>query len=108
VPGQLSNAGTELHTGTGNVGEVMDLTLDDAKRAARVLRDQLPDADLTHSRALEIVAQQLGFRDWNTASARLPAHRGMSAPVPVLRSLDETRAHVHFSIEWVADICSPK
>lgn len=30
-----------------------------------------PDADLTHSQALEIVAQQLGFRDWNTASARL-------------------------------------
>lgn len=41
----------------------MDLTLDDAKRAARVLRDRLPGTDLTHSKALEIVAQQLGFRD---------------------------------------------
>jgi Glyoxalase superfamily protein len=95
-----------LHTGTGNVGEVMDLTLDDAKRAARVLRDQLPDAALTHSSALEIVAHQLGYRDWNTASARLQAQRGMSAPVPVLRSLDETRArefyidYLHFTIEW--------
>lgn len=84
----------------------MDLTVDDAKRAARVLRDQLPDADLTHSSALEIVAQQLGFHDWNTASAGLPTHQGMSAPVPVLRSLDETRArefyldYLHFSIEW--------
>lgn len=84
----------------------MDLTIDDAKRAARVLRDQLPDADLTHSRALELVARQLGFRDWNTASARLPAHRGMSAPVPVLRSLNEARArefyldYLHFSVEW--------
>jgi hypothetical protein len=84
----------------------MDLTLDEAKRAARVLRDQIPGADLTHSRTLEIVAQQLGFRDWNTASAKLAAHGGMSAPVPVLRSLDEIRArefyidYLHFTIEW--------
>jgi hypothetical protein len=84
----------------------MDLTFDDAKRAARILRDQLPAAELTHSKALEIVAQQLGFRDWNTAAAQLKDHRGMSAPVPVLRSLDETRArefyidYLHFTIEW--------
>ena len=85
---------------------MMDLTLDDAKRAARILRTQLPDADLTHSKALEIVAKQLGFRDWNTASAGLPDDRGMSAPIPVLRSLDETRArefyidYLHFTVEW--------
>jgi hypothetical protein len=84
----------------------MDVTLDDAKRAARKLREQLPAPDLTHSRALEIVAQQLGFRDWNTAAARLPYTRGMSAPVPVFRSLDEARArefyidYLHFSVEW--------
>ena len=96
MPRQLSNAGTELHTGTGNVGEVMDLSLDDAKRAARVLRDQLPDTALTHSKALEIVAQQLGFRDWNTAASRLAYRRGMSAPVPVLRSLDEARARAFY------------
>jgi len=84
----------------------MDLTLDDAKRAARILRDQLPAVNLAHSTALEIVAQQLGFRDWNTASAGLPTRRGMSAPVPVLRSLDEARArefyidYLHFTIEW--------
>lgn len=84
----------------------MDLSLDEAKQAARVLRDQLPGANLTHSKALEIVAQQLGFRDWNTAAAGLGAHRGMNAPVPVLRSLDETRArefyieYLHFTIEW--------
>lgn len=106
MPRQLSNAGTELHTGTGTVGEVMDMTINDAKRAARVLRDQLPDINLTHSKALEIVAQQLGFRDWNTAVARLPNWQGMSAPVPVLRSLDEARArefyidYLHFSVEW--------
>ncbi|MGE2714451.1 glyoxalase superfamily protein [Mycolicibacterium litorale] len=84
----------------------MDLTLDHAKRAARVLRDHFPDAALSHSKALEIVARQLGFRDWNTASAALTARRGMSAPVPVLRSLDEARArefyigYLHFTIEW--------
>lgn len=84
----------------------MDLTLDGAKRAARVLRDQLADADLTHAKALEIVARQFGFRDWNTASARLPAQGGMRTPVPVLRSLDEARArefyldYLHFTIEW--------
>lgn len=84
----------------------MDMTIDEAKRAARILRDQLPAEGLTHSRALEIVAHQLGYRDWNTASARLSAHRGMSAPVPVLRSLDETRArefyidYLHFAVEW--------
>src|SRR5262245_12494308 len=85
---------------------MMDLTHDDAKRAARILREQIPDAALTHSRPLAIVAHQLGFRDWNTASANLPSHRGMSAPIPVLRSLDEARArefyigYLHFTIEW--------
>ncbi|BBZ02321.1 glyoxalase [Mycolicibacterium chitae] len=90
----------------------MDLTIDDANHAARVLRDQLPDSDLTHAEALEIVARQLGFPDWTTASAGLPspvgmnAHVGMGAPVPVLRSFDEARArefyvdYLHFSVEW--------
>lgn len=77
-----------------------------AKRAARVLREQLPKADLTHSRALEVVAQQLGYRDWNTASARLHKDAEIGVPVPVLRSLDEARARefylgfLGFSIEW--------
>lgn len=84
----------------------MDMTLEEAKRAARVLCDQLPDAGLTHSKALEIVARQLGFRDWNTASAGLGSRRGLSAPVPVLRSLDEARArefyidYLHFTVVW--------
>lgn len=84
----------------------MDLTVEDAERAVRVLRDQLPDAELTHARALEIVARQLGFQEWSTASARLPARRDVGVPVPVLRSFDETRArefyidYLHFSVEW--------
>jgi hypothetical protein len=84
----------------------MDMTIAKAKRAARVLREQLPKADLTHSRALEVVAQQLGYRDWNTASARLHKDAEIGVPVPVLRSLDEARARefylgfLGFSIEW--------
>lgn len=84
----------------------MDMTVNDAKRAARILREQLPEAGLTHSRALEIVARQLGYRDWNTASAKLSAQDGIGAPIPVLRSLDEARArefyidYLGFTIEW--------
>ena len=87
----------------------MDLTLDDAKTAARALRRALAAADVTisHSRALEIVATQLGFVDWNTASAQLSAQpAGFGPTVPVLRVHDEARArefyvdYLGFSVEW--------
>ena len=68
----------------------MDLV--DAKRAARILEQELARAGtvLTHSAALELVAHQLGHRDWNTAAARLRpgAAGGLGAPVPVLRVQD--------------------
>lgn len=73
----------------------MDLTLTDAKSAARALRRSLAATDITisHGRALEIVAQQLGFADWNTASAMLALPRASSrAAVPVLRIHDEALA----------------
>jgi hypothetical protein len=84
----------------------MDMTIIDAKRAARTLREQLPETALTHSQALEIVARQLGYQDWNIASAKLLAREGIGAPIPVLRSLDEARArefyidYLSFTIEW--------
>lgn len=87
----------------------MDLTLDDAKTAARSLRRTLAAADVTisHSRALEIVATQLGFTDWNTASAKLSARpAGFGPAVPVLRVQDEARArefyldYLGFAVEW--------
>jgi hypothetical protein len=84
----------------------MDMTTEEAKRAARILREQLPEASLTHSRALEIVARQLGHRDWNTASAKLISQDGIGTPIPVLRSLDDARArefyidYLGFTIEW--------
>ncbi len=67
----------------------MNISHSEAKRAARVLRAEVPD--LGHSQALEIVARQLGHRDWNTASAKLAD--GIGTAVPVLRMLDIPSAH---------------
>jgi hypothetical protein len=68
----------------------VDLTLDHAKTAARALRRALAADDVTisHSRALEIVATQLGFADWNTASAYLCGCRSQA----LLRSMRSFRA----------------
>jgi hypothetical protein len=52
-----------------------------AKTMAKSLRASLVDRNvsLSHSSCLEIIARQLGFADWNTLCARLPAH---GAPDP--------------------------
>lgn len=44
-----------------------------AKRRAKELRLELAaqGTRITHGQALELTARELGFRDWNTASARL-------------------------------------
>lgn len=87
----------------------MYFTMNDAKMAARTLQHNLTatEATISHSRALEIVSQQLGFTDWNTASARLSTvYPGTGSPVPVLRILDETLARefylnfLGFNVEW--------
>jgi catechol 2,3-dioxygenase-like lactoylglutathione lyase family enzyme len=106
----------------------VDLTLAEAKTAARALRRTLAEADVTinHSRALEIVAVQLGFADWNTASARMSAGpppgrsvrplgpaptglghdaghdfgRGFGHAVPVLRVQDEAHAR-EFYVDYL-------
>ena len=51
-------------------------TRDAAKRRAVELRNELKmqGTAISHAQALERVAAGLGFRDWNTASARLPSH----------------------------------
>ncbi|MEW1960435.1 glyoxalase superfamily protein [Kineococcus sp. NPDC059986] len=67
-----------------------------AKNAAQVLRRDLAarGLDVTHSAALELVAHQAGFRDWNTAAAAAAptstttASRLVGHPVPVLRVQD--------------------
>jgi hypothetical protein len=81
-----------------------------AKRAARVLRTELDSGPpvTSHSRALEVVAHQLGFRDWNTASDRLSqeSEPTVGAAVPVLRMFDERVArefyvdYLGFRVEW--------
>ncbi|NED95136.1 bleomycin resistance family protein [Phytoactinopolyspora alkaliphila] len=88
----------------------MDVTIADAKRAARILRDRLTHSavDLSHSAALEIVARQLGYRDWNTAVAALDDQQGpgLGHAVPVLRIYDESQArgfyvdYLGFHVEW--------
>lgn len=89
--------------------ELMDLNSDDAKAAARALRRALAANDIAigHSLALEIVSQQMGFRDWNTAAATLSTSRaGSGSAVPVLRIYDEALArefyldYLGFDIEW--------
>jgi catechol 2,3-dioxygenase-like lactoylglutathione lyase family enzyme len=85
----------------------MSITTADLKRAARVLRAELAGAglDIGHGQALELVAHQLGCKDWNTAAAAFgPAQSprptssagsepapGLGAPVPVLRMFDVER-----------------
>lgn len=59
-------------------------TIAQAKTRARTLKSEASDKGMpmTHSQALERVAIELGFRDWNTASSRLsnrpaiPCHVG--------------------------------
>jgi hypothetical protein len=49
------------------------VTRDQAKARARELRAELSatGTQVSHAEALERVAAELGYRDWNTASARL-------------------------------------
>ena len=83
----------------------------EAKAMARRLRDALAARGVAapHALALELVASQLGFPDWNTAAAALAAEDaaagkvkasdvarsgGVSflATIPILRIFDEARA----------------
>ncbi|MCW4600222.1 glyoxalase superfamily protein [Janibacter hoylei] len=87
----------------------MMTTLDQVKASARALRTSLAtlDVSVTHSQALELVAHQLGYRDWNTAIAALkPSTAGLGAVVPVIRVQDEQLArefyfdYLGFTPEW--------
>ena len=77
-------------------------TIDDAKTMARRLRAALEARGhaASHSDTLELVAAQLGHRDWNTASAAL-GRAASDAPqftdsIPVLRSLDERKCRAFY------------
>ncbi|HET8970202.1 MAG TPA: glyoxalase superfamily protein, partial [Candidatus Nanopelagicales bacterium] len=85
------------------------MTTPDPKGMARRLRTALADRDVavSHSEALELVAHQLGARDWNTLAARQPTPDGHV--VPVLRIFDETAAlefyvgYLDFRVDWRND-----
>ncbi len=94
----------------------MTWTITTLKSAARNLRVELAETGvvITHGRALELVARQLGYRAWNTTVADLAAAAapdvasvvGIGAAVPVLRMNDETAARAFyldyrgFTVDW--------
>lgn len=76
-------------------------TFMNAKAMAKTIEFALAarDIKLPHSTALEIVAEQFGFRDWNTLSARIASETRTDNPdiaiqpaIPVLRSFAEDKA----------------
>lgn len=79
----------------------------DPRAMASRLRARLAanDIEITHSQALELVAGQLGYRDWNTCAA---ASNATPAPVtiPILRTFpgDEARRFyvdfLGFTVDW--------
>ena len=77
------------------------ISSDQAKSMAKKLRAALgaDEIDVTHGKALELVAASLGFADWNTAKAAL-APTALTAPDaieftscnPIIRFFDEAKA----------------
>lgn len=87
----------------------------DAKPMARALREALAQRDiaLSHAEALEIVARQFGFEDWNILAARIAAEPkpgtglpSFSMGTPILRifALDKAREFyldfLGFTLDW--------
>ena len=74
------------------------LSIQKAKQMAKTLRAALQgrDQEVSHSTALELVAQQLGYKDWNTASALLADDEYLGPTfekaIPILRIFDEAKA----------------
>lgn len=87
----------------------MDITTTDAEAAALLLRRGLSDAGIAigHRHSLALVAQQLGFADWDAATSVLGSEPAGSGPaVPVLRIQEEKMArafyldYLGFVTEW--------
>ena len=89
------------------------LSIHKAKQMAKHLRASLEQhhQPVSHATALELVAQQLGYKDWNTASALLPEENPQPAvtfdkAIPILRMFDEAKARefyldfLGFSVEF--------
>lgn len=73
-------------------------TIDQAKAMAKRLRSALAERDieLPHTASLELVAAELGYRDWNTALALLSqaASGGIQfrQTIPIMRIFDVSKA----------------
>lgn len=75
-------------------------TIEHAKTMAKRLRTALAAREISvqHAMALELVAEELGFADWNTAAAKLPSEPEtqdairFERVIPILRIFDETKA----------------
>lgn len=80
-------------------------SIDDAKSMARRLREELlkQEGPASHSRALEVVARCLGYRDWNTFVA---SEEAGPLVVPILRTFPGGEAvsfyrdFLGFAIDW--------
>lgn len=84
------------------------LSIEQAKQMAAKLKAslELQDYKISYSTALETVSHQLGYRDWNTASATLPAQIPesqihFSKTIPILRIFDERKAR-EFYLEFLS------
>lgn len=86
-------------------------TFHDAKAMAKALRAELARREIAvgHSEALEIVARQFGFDNWNVLAARIRAAEGgvrLAAAVPVLRIFSLAKARefyldfLGFTVDW--------
>jgi catechol 2,3-dioxygenase-like lactoylglutathione lyase family enzyme len=88
-------------------------TTEHAKKLARLLREDLATAGIAipHSLALELIAHQLGTKDWNvlaalTSRAGTPAAPDISPGVPVLRVMSVEQAlpfyrdFLGFALDW--------
>lgn len=73
-------------------------TIDQAKGMAKRLRSALAEraVDISHSVSLELIATELGHRDWNTAAAKLQPTLADGASfhqaIPILRIFDVPKA----------------
>ncbi|WP_349437084.1 glyoxalase superfamily protein [Pararhizobium sp. A13] len=90
----------------------------DAKLMAKVLKQAFADrkTGLTHSEALEIVAAQFGYDQWNILSAKIDtadkapeksqAAIGIKPPIPIFRIFDVAKAmefycgFLGFTLDW--------
>ncbi|MFE4108845.1 glyoxalase superfamily protein [Kosakonia sp. YIM B13611] len=83
-------------------------SIEQAKQMAAKLKAslELREHKLSYSTALETVAHQLGFKDWNTAAATLPpqipqSQIQFSKPIPILRIFDVRKAQ-EFYLEFLS------